>query len=1132
MHFAPWVRPVAILLACSAPLAALAQIQHGTLNVVENDGGNTPASVTVTRVAGGQGPWTIIVSDGPDATNRGDYVLDLGAGFTNANGVMIVGPAEGGRTEPSVTYSPYFATPSTERSSTGRYFISQHDSPPGGEVNFEPAFVYFPLADGWIASIGYNSANNGPLTSLVGSPLVSLRTELTATGMGYELIDTSGNAGLYTLRFEGLDLRRDGVILVSGAKNEDNRACISTRIDGTAIINCIDNGAESGGENDPAGFVLIPHGTPGVTMGTITASGHALQRSGDFTLLPFNQPATNGTYRLTIPGEDPTTGTLIVCPHTELTGTTVDNPVFVIPQADGWLIETRDIEPLPTGLTLQDLSSGDMIFHFAFFKAGVDIQPAPITQPWKVRLNDVVSARFAVTEFNGNNGLGDMRAERVAGSTALDVFDSNRADIGISYLGIRPSAYVDNSLDAIDGVFLGSANEFYRDNSATGGVSGWTTFSFDNAEARLHRAEGTNEEINSNFAVAFFPKTLGVPMGADITAHNGSASLAVPYAAVNGGVLLAINWDNDSRVVTSTPLGNQFVLQFWDGITGAASTSSTEYGFVELPYTIPGLVAGHVDVSGALISGVGDFSTGVVARGSAALTRIVIPGVDARTDGVLILTATEGPVSMAWEAADDGAFLVAGYNLATDLVGQAAFQFAYIPFDNPCPNCIGDFDNTCVVDLPDADVILAGLEVTGGATYADGDLNRDFVVNLADIAIFQDLFGRDCEQPLSGPSAPVLLSPDNGATISGTSATLSAEVSDPDGDPVDVTIYGRAVVPNTAAPFTVVVLPDTQYYSESYPQIFANQTQWILDNTVARNIVYVMHLGDIVNQSGVIAQWDNANAALSLLDADPNLPYGLNVGNHDQEPCCSGAPGGTTNYNTYFPYTRYLGVVPWYGGNLGTKNDNNFCTFSGGGMDFLCVNIEFDTSANPAVIDWADQVIKDHPGHRAIGVTHWMCGTGNPASFSTQGAAIYNTLRENPNLFMLYGGHIAGEGRRQDTYDGRTVYTLLADYQSRANGGNGWLRLMEFRPAENKIVVSTYSTWLNQFENDADSSFTLDYDMSFGAFAPIATASVSSGSVVNFDWTGLQPGLHEWYVVVENDGGQAESPVRTFTIAP
>ncbi len=123
-------------------------------------------------------------------------------------------------------------------------------------------------------------------------------------------------------------------------------------------------------------------------------------------------------------------------------------------------------------------------------------------------------------------------------------------------------------------------------------------------------------------------------------------------------------------------------------------------------------------------------------------------------------------------------------------------------------------------------------------------------------------------------------------------------------------------------------MPDTQFYSESYPAIFTSQMQWIIDNKDARNIVFVTHEGDIVNQNTVI-QWERANTSLSMLDGV--VPYGMGPGNHDQP---------TTMYNQYFPYTRYQSE-PWYGGHYQNLNDNNYQLFSAGGMDFVIVHLEF-----------------------------------------------------------------------------------------------------------------------------------------------------------------------------------------------
>jgi hypothetical protein len=43
------------------------------------------------------------------------------------------------------------------------------------------------------------------------------------------------------------------------------------------------------------------------------------------------------------------------------------------------------------------------------------------------------------------------------------------------------------------------------------------------------------------------------------------------------------------------------------------------------------------------------------------------------------------------------------------------------------------------------------------------------------------------------------------------------------------------------------VLPDTQYYSQKYPEIFTQQTQWIVDNAKTQNIVFVSQEGDLVD---------------------------------------------------------------------------------------------------------------------------------------------------------------------------------------------------------------------------------------------------------------------------------------------
>jgi hypothetical protein len=283
--------------------------------------------------------------------------------------------------------------------------------------------------------------------------------------------------------------------------------------------------------------------------------------------------------------------------------------------------------------------------------------------------------------------------------------------------------------------------------------------------------------------------------------------------------------------------------------------------------------------------------------------------------------------------------------------------------------------------------------------------------------------------------------------------------------------------------FTIVVLPDTQYYSDDDPEvIFRAQTQWIVDNQTALNIVYVAHEGDIVNLANQTSQWQNADAAMDLLDL-AEIPYGVLPGNHDQDP--NGNPDGTTNYNAYFGTARFSGK-PYYGGHHGDDNDNNYALFTAGGMDFIVINLEYNLHS--AAITWADSLLTTYSDRRAIVVSHSILGyppSGSPiAPFTSIGQDIYDALKDNENLFLMLCGHNHAEGWRADTYNDHLIYTILADYQDLTAGGNGWLRIMTFSPDSDEISITTYSPTLDAYGAETTmgtdttlAPFTLAYDM-------------------------------------------------------
>jgi len=289
-------------------------------------------------------------------------------------------------------------------------------------------------------------------------------------------------------------------------------------------------------------------------------------------------------------------------------------------------------------------------------------------------------------------------------------------------------------------------------------------------------------------------------------------------------------------------------------------------------------------------------------------------------------------------------------------------------------------------------------------------------------------------------------------------------------------------------PFCIVALPDTQLYAESYPDIFLAQTQWIKDHKGELNIVFVAHEGDITNKNSE-EQWRNADKAMSILDGV--VPYALALGNHDMGPGGNAENRDSRLFNKFFPVSRFE-KQPWYSGHYGDKNDNAYCYFTAAGMKFLVLALEF--GPRDEVLDWASKVVSQHRDRQVIVVTHcymyWddtRVGQGDNHNVHTYGCGgndgeemWQKFVRKHENIFLVLSGHIvdAGVGRLTSTADhGNEVHQILANYQMKENGGNGWLRIMKFVPEESKIYVTTYSPFLKEYAADEQNQFELHYEM-------------------------------------------------------
>jgi hypothetical protein len=332
--------------------------------------------------------------------------------------------------------------------------------------------------------------------------------------------------------------------------------------------------------------------------------------------------------------------------------------------------------------------------------------------------------------------------------------------------------------------------------------------------------------------------------------------------------------------------------------------------------------------------------------------------------------------------------------------------------------------------------------------------------------------------------------------------------------------------------FSMIMLPDAQNYT-SYlfggtPSTFTAQTQWCVNYQVTRNIRYVGMVGDLTNES-MSWEWENANNAMSKLDAvAPGIPFGVVPGNHD-------LIFGKSMFNSYFGVSRFQGRS-YYGGHYGTTNEYHYDFISSGDLEFIVICLgSGDQIPGSAVLDWADALLKFYSYKRGIVINHSLMYPGIQASFTSPGQAIYNSLKDNPNLFLMVCGHEFGSGYRTDTYNGTIIYTMIADYQNESNGGNGWLRIAEFDPPNNVIHMTTYSPTLNSWKTGTNDQFDLIYNMQSTTIPlPVAYSVTGSGSYCQ-GTGGLPVGLSGSQTGVTYtlyNGGIAQSPAVSGTGNP
>ncbi len=294
--------------------------------------------------------------------------------------------------------------------------------------------------------------------------------------------------------------------------------------------------------------------------------------------------------------------------------------------------------------------------------------------------------------------------------------------------------------------------------------------------------------------------------------------------------------------------------------------------------------------------------------------------------------------------------------------------------------------------------------------------------------------------------------------------------------------------------FSLVVLPDTQFYSLKFPETYHAQTQWIADHAAPYRIAYALHVGDLTDKNTAV-EWEIAAAAQARMAGV--VPCALAPGNHDL------GPERVSGLTAHFPPAGFK-RLPTFGGFYDREPervDNSYHLFEAGGRKWLILALEFGPRDD--VLRWANEVVARHPDRSAILITHAYLRPDNtrfdhrvkvvvkgkesdkglgksplarsPAGFNDGEDLWRKLVSPHANFAFVISGHVCITGHRTDAgQHGNPVHQILVDYQNQPNGGNGYLRLLQFSADLKTVHVSDYSPTLDQMSEVPGTAFELE----------------------------------------------------------
>lgn len=308
--------------------------------------------------------------------------------------------------------------------------------------------------------------------------------------------------------------------------------------------------------------------------------------------------------------------------------------------------------------------------------------------------------------------------------------------------------------------------------------------------------------------------------------------------------------------------------------------------------------------------------------------------------------------------------------------------------------------------------------------------------------------------------------------------------------------------------FSMILIPDPQSYTKfaANQPLFDLQTAWVAQNIDRLNIKAALFTGDMVEHTGKMIsgpipndyngdqtgrqQWEAVGRALSRLDN--RVPYVVAQGNHDiGHITATDRHTIMTDYvyperNILFEKCLVSTCANWEGVHTMENSAYEFHDKAWG--DLLVITFEF--APRDEVIAWAKELTESdkYKNHKVMIITHsWLNTAGEritqegytlrPCNWADD---VWKKLvYPSKNICLVMCGHTGEapkiEGDVKNTNfkptssyrvdkaaDGRLIPQMMFNSQQgdgdwNGNGGDCWLRILEFKPDGKTIGVRTFS---------------------------------------------------------------------------